>query len=142
MFLTTVVPSSNTVSTADEMSRFAEIWRRGGELEGVQVLRPETLRSAVRQSRRLRPDVATGLAPARWGTGFQLGTDRFGPFGRDAPEAFGHLGLVNIAIWADPERQLAAGVVSSGKPGIDPELKRYRALMDRIAAEIPRVPIA
>jgi CubicO group peptidase (beta-lactamase class C family) len=71
-----------------------------------------------------------------------LGTDRFGPFGRDAPEAFGHLGLVNIAIWADPERQLAAGVVSSGKPGIDPELKRYRALMDRIAAEIPRVPIA
>ena len=104
---------------ADEMSRFAEIWRRGGELDGVQVMRPETLRGAVRQSRRLRPDFATGLAPARWGTGFQLGTDRFGPFGRNAPAAFGHLGLVNIAIWADPERQLAAGVVSSGKPGRD-----------------------
>ncbi|MGB6765263.1 serine hydrolase, partial [Mycobacterium sp.] len=118
---------------------FAEIWRRGGELDGVQVMRPETLRGAVRQSRRLRPDVATGLAPARWGTGFQLGTDRFGPFGRDAPAAFGHLGLVNIAIWADPERRLAAGVVSSGKPGRDPELKRYTALVDRIAAEIPRV---
>jgi CubicO group peptidase (beta-lactamase class C family) len=142
MFLTTVVPSSNTVSTADEMSRFAEIWRRGGELDGVRVMRPETLRGAVRQSRRLRPDVATGLVPARWGTGFQLGTDRFGPFGRDAPAAFGHLGLVNIAIWADPERQLAAGVVSSGKPGRDPELKRYTALMDRIAAEIPRIPSA
>jgi CubicO group peptidase (beta-lactamase class C family) len=140
MFLTTVVPSSNTISNADEMSRFAEIWRRGGELDGVQVVRPETLRGAVRQSRRLRPDFATGLAPARWGTGFQLGTDRFGPFGRDAPAAFGHLGLVNIAIWADPERQLAAGVVSSGKPGRDPELKRYTALMDRIAAEIPRMP--
>jgi CubicO group peptidase (beta-lactamase class C family) len=139
MFLTTVVPSSNTVSNADEMSRFAEIWRRGGELDGVQVLRSETLRGAVRQSRRLRPDVATGLAPARWGTGFQLGTDRFGPFGRNAPAAFGHLGLVNIAIWADPERRLAAGVVSSGKPGRDPELKRYTALVDRIAAEIPRV---
>jgi hypothetical protein len=26
-FLTTVVPSSNTVLNADEMSRFAEIWR-------------------------------------------------------------------------------------------------------------------
>ena len=103
------------------------------------MLRSETLRGAVRQSRRLRPDVATGLAPARWGTGFQLGTDRFGPFGRNAPAAFGHLGLVNIAIWADPERRLAAGVVSSGKPGRDPELKRYTALVDRIAAEIPRV---
>ena len=34
-FLTTIIPSSNTVSTANEMSRFAEIWRRGGELDGV-----------------------------------------------------------------------------------------------------------
>jgi hypothetical protein len=47
--------------------------------------------------------------------------------------------LVNCAIWNDPERELAAGVVSSGKPGKDPEVKRYTALMDRIAAEIPRV---
>jgi len=139
LFLKTVIPSSNTISNADEMSRFAEIWRRGGELDGVRVMSPETLRGAAKQARRLRPDIATGLLPARWGTGFQLGTKRFGPFGRDAPAAFGHLGLVNCAIWNDPERQLAAGVVSSGKPGKDPEVKRYTALMDRIAAEIPRV---
>jgi CubicO group peptidase (beta-lactamase class C family) len=139
MFLKTVVPSSNTISNADEMSRFAEIWRRGGELDGVRVMSPETLRGAAKQCRRLRPDVATGLLPARWGTGFQLGTKKFGPFGRGAPAAFGHLGLVNCAIWNDPERQLAAGVVSSGKPSSDPEVKRYTALMDRIAAEIPRV---
>jgi CubicO group peptidase (beta-lactamase class C family) len=141
MFLTTVVPSSNTVSNAYEMSRFAEIWRRGGELDGVQVMSPETLHRAVRECRRLRPDFATGLVPLRWGTGFMLGSDRFGPFGRNAPAAFGHLGLVNVAIWADPERGLAAGLVSSGKPGRDPEAKRYTTLMDRIAAEIPRVPV-
>ncbi|HYB82339.1 MAG TPA: lipase LipE [Mycobacterium sp.] len=136
-FLTTIVPSSNTVSTANEMSRFAEIWRRGGELDGVRVMSPETLRGAVAECRRLRPDFAVGLMPARWGTGFILGTDRFGPFGRHAPAAFGHLGLVNIAIWADPERGLAAGLVSSGKPGRDPEGRRYTALMDKITAEIP-----
>ena len=45
-------------------------------------------REATRQCRRLRPDVATGLLPARWGTGFQLGTKRFGPFGRGAPAAW------------------------------------------------------
>jgi CubicO group peptidase (beta-lactamase class C family) len=136
-FLTTIVPSSNTVSTANEMSRFAEIWLRGGELDGVRVMSPETMRGAVAECRRLRPDFAIGLMPARWGSGFILGTNRFGPFGRNAPTAFGHLGLVNVAVWADPPRGLAAGVISSGKPGRDPEARRYTALMDSIAAEIP-----
>ncbi|MEB3065287.1 lipase LipE [[Mycobacterium] zoologicum] len=137
LYLTSVIPSSNTVSTAFEMSRFAEIWRRGGELDGVRVVSPETMAAATAQCRRLRPDVATGLVPLRWGTGFMLGSNRFGPFGRGAPAAFGHLGLVNVAIWADPARGLSAGLISSGKPGSDPEAKRYTALMDRIAAEIP-----
>ncbi len=136
-FLTTVVPSSNTVSTANELSRFAEIWRRGGELDGVRIVSPERMYEAVQECRRLRPDFAVGLTPARWGTGYMLGTKRFGPFGRNAPTAFGNLGLANIAIWADPARGLAAGVISSGKPGRDPALKRYTALMDTIAAEIP-----
>ncbi|WP_157521407.1 serine hydrolase, partial [Mycobacterium sp. ACS4331] len=136
-FLTSVVPSSSTVSNAVELSRFAEMLRRGGELDGVRVLRPETLRAATRQARRLRPDVATGLKPMRWGTGYMLGSRRFGPFGRNTPAAFGHTGLVDIAVWADPDRDLAAAVVSSGKPGANPEAKRYPALLDRIAAEIP-----
>ena len=137
-FLTSVVPSSSTVSTADELSRFAEILCRGGELDGIRVLRPETVLAAVRECRRLRPDVATGLAPIRWGTGYMLGSKRFGPFGKDAPEAFGHTGLTNIAIWADPARRLSVGLVSSGKPGRHPEAGRYPALLDRINAEIPR----
>ena len=138
LFLTSVVPSSSTVSTADELSRFAELLVRGGELDGVRVLSHETLRSAVRERRRLRPDVATGLAPMRWGTGYMLGSRRFGPFGRDAQGAFGHTGLSNIAVWADAERSLSVGVVSSGKPGRHPEAGRYTSLLDRINAEIPR----
>jgi CubicO group peptidase (beta-lactamase class C family) len=136
-FLTSVVPSSSTVSTADELSRFADMLRRGGELDGVRVMRPETLRAATTECRRLRPDVATGLAPLRWGTGYMLGSKRFGPFGRNAPAAFGHTGLVNIAVWADPQRALAAGLISSGKPGSHREANRYTAVLDRITAEIP-----
>lgn len=136
MFLTSVVPSSSTVSTAEELSRFAEMLCRGGELDGVRVMRPETLRAATREARRLRPDVATGLAPIRWGTGYMLGSKRFGPFGRNAPAAFGHTGLTNIAVWADPSRNLAVGLVSSGKPGSHPEAGRHTALLDRINAEI------
>jgi len=138
-FLTGVVPSSNTVSNAHELSRFAEILRRGGELDGVRVLSPETLREATREARRLRPDLATGLAPMRWGTGYMLGSKRFGPFGRDADGAFGHTGLTDIAMWADPQRALSVAVVSSGKPSGHPEAKRYPALLNAINAEIPRV---
>ncbi|WP_307829491.1 lipase LipE [Antrihabitans stalagmiti] len=134
-FLTGVLPSSNTVSTAFELCRFAEMLRRGGELDGVRVVNPETLRSAVVQQRRLRPDIATGGVPLRWGTGYMLGSRRFGPFGRNASAAFGHTGLTNIAMWADPERNLSAAVVSSGKPGSHPEAKRYPALLDTIAEE-------
>ncbi len=136
-FLTSVVPSSSTISTADELSRFAEILCRGGELDGVRVFSPQTLRAATRQARRLRPDVATGLVPLRWGTGYMLGSKRFGPFGRDAAAAFGHTGLTDIAVWADPERKLSAAVISSGKPSGHREAKRYPALLDAITAELP-----
>lgn len=137
-FLTSVVPSSSAVSNAQELSRFAELLCRGGELDGVRVLSPQTLAAATAQARRLRPDVATGLKPMRWGTGYMLGSERFGPFGRHAPGAFGHTGLVDIAVWADPQRGLSAAVVSSGKPGSHREARRYPALLDRINAEIPR----
>ncbi|WP_019972413.1 lipase LipE [Mycobacterium sp. 141] len=138
LFLTSVVPSSSTVSNADELSRFAEILRRGGELDGVRIMQPETLRAAIKPARRMRPDVATGLKPMRWGTGYMLGGKRFGPFGKNTEAAFGHTGLVDIAVWADPARALSAAIVSSGKPGGHREANRYPAVLDRIAAEIPQ----
>ena len=136
-FLTGVLPSSNTVSTAFELSRFAEILRRGGELDGVRVLKPETLSNALTPQTRLRPDFATGLLPLRWGVGYMLGSNRFGPFGRGAGRSFGHLGLLDIAVWADPERGLSGGLISSGKPGPHKGMNLYPALMDRITAHIP-----
>jgi CubicO group peptidase (beta-lactamase class C family) len=100
-------------------------------------MKPETLQAATAQARRMRPDVATGLKPMRWGTGYMLGGKRFGPFGRNTPAAFGHTGLVDTAVWADPQRSLSAAIVSSGKPGGHSEANRYPAVLDRIAAEIP-----
>jgi CubicO group peptidase (beta-lactamase class C family) len=47
-FLTSVIPSASIVTSANELSRFFEIFRRGGELDGVRVMQPETLRRAQR----------------------------------------------------------------------------------------------
>ena len=50
-----------------------------------------------------------------------------------------HWETLLAGIVADPERRLSAGLISSGKPGRHREANRYPALLDRIAAEIPRV---
>ena len=127
----------NTVSTAEELSRFAELLRRGGELDGVRVLREDTLAAAIAPVRRLRPDIATGGWPMRWGTGYMLGDKRFGPFGRDTAGAFGHTGLVDIAVWTDRARGLSAAIVSSGKPGSNPDPRLYPGVLSTISASIP-----
>ncbi len=94
-----------------------------------------TLRRGDR--RRLRPDRHRADA-AGWGTelhaGVRQGTE---PFGRNAPAAFGHLSLVNIAVLGRLN-ELSGGLISSSKPGRDPEAGRYGALLNAITAEIPR----
>jgi len=44
---TGVVPSGNVVTTANEFSRFFELLRAGGELDGVRILQPRTVRRAT-----------------------------------------------------------------------------------------------
>src|SRR5204862_1298035 len=42
-FLTAVVPAANIITSANELSRFFEIFRAGGALDGVRVMKPETI---------------------------------------------------------------------------------------------------
>lgn len=137
-FLTSVVPSSSGVSTAQELSKFYEILRRGGGMDGVRVLESQTLERALTPTTWTRPDIAVGLRPMRWGSGFMLGGKRSGPFGRNTAGSFGHMGLIDVAGWADPRRGLAGGLITSGKPGPHANANGYNILMNRIAAVIPQ----
>jgi CubicO group peptidase (beta-lactamase class C family) len=138
-FLTAVLPSANIVTTAHELSRFYEIFRRGGELEGVRVMAPETLRTALTEQSRLELDLSL-VFPGRFSYGLMLGARWLSLYGRDTDLAFGHLGLINIMGWADPERGIAGGLITSGKALVYPEVSRFYGLMQRIAAEVPKVP--
>jgi len=42
--------------------------------------------------------------------------------------------------WADPERGLAAAIMTNGKPALYPEIARFYLLTQRITSEAPRVP--
>ena len=138
-FLTAVVPAANVVTTAHELSRFYELFRRGGELDGVRVMKAATVRAAITEQSRLEVDLSLGF-PTRFGSGLMLGAQLLSLYGRDTQHAFGHLGFTNILAWADPERALACAVLTNGKPVIYPEIPRFYGLMQRITTEAPKVP--
>jgi CubicO group peptidase (beta-lactamase class C family) len=138
-FLTAIVPSANVVTTAEELSRFYEIFRCGGRLDHVRIMQPETIRHALTEQSRLEVDLSLGF-PTRFSYGLMLGSQLLSLYGRDTQHAFGHLGFTNMLAWADPERALSVAVMSNGKPILYPEMGRFYLLMQRITTEAPKVP--
>jgi len=130
-FLTAVVPAGNVVSTANELSRFYQLLLNGGTLDGVHVFEPRTIRRATQEHSYLEFDL-TLVLPLRYGMGFMLGGNFVSLYGPGTPNAFGHLGFTNIISWADPDRQVAGTLMTSGKPLVYPELYFLHDLMWQI----------
>jgi len=137
-FLTGIVPSGNVVTTANELSRFFDLLLAGGELDGVRILEPRTIRRAISE-RAFREIDFSLVAPLRHASGFMLGASAFSLFGPDTDEAFGHLGFTNVLGWADPERALSVGLMTSGKPMLHPALGDLWLLTRAIGQEAPKV---
>lgn len=136
-FLTAIVPSGNVVTTANELSRFFELLRRGGELDGIEIFEPRTIRRATSEQSYREIDFTLG-APLRYAMGFMLGAQLLSLYGPDTEQAFGHLGFTNILGWADPERGLSGALLTSGKPILYPELPDLWSVMRRIGIEAPK----
>ena len=139
-FLTGIVPAANLVTTANELSRFFEVMRCGGELDGVRVMETETIRNALVEQSHLEVDLSLGF-PTRFSHGLMLGAQLISLYGRDTQHAFGHLGFTNMLAWADPERAISVAVLNSGKPIVYPEVYRFLGTMQKITSEMPKVPV-
>src|SRR5262249_23711919 len=87
----------------------------------VDVFEPRTVRRALVEQSYFEIDLTLGL-PFRYGMGFMLGDRWFSPYGPDTPYAFGHIGFTNVVSWADPEREVSAALITTGKPVIYPQL--------------------
>jgi CubicO group peptidase (beta-lactamase class C family) len=120
-FLTGIVPSGNIVATANDLSRFYQLLLNGGALGGIRVFDPLTIRRATSEQSYLEFDL-TLVLPFRYGMGFMLGGEWFSLYGPGTQYAFGHLGFTNVISWADPEREVAAAILTSGKPLIYPQI--------------------
>lgn len=136
-YLTAIIPSGNIVSNANELSRFYELLLAGGELDGVRVFQPRTVRRAVAEQSYLEFDLSLAM-PVRYGMGFMLGGKRISFYGPDTPHAFGHIGFINILAWADPERRISAALVTTGKPFLYPEMRHFSDITRQISEAFPK----
>jgi CubicO group peptidase (beta-lactamase class C family) len=89
------------LSTARDYGRFLEMIRRGGELDGIRILAPRTVK--------LMTTNQVGTLHSSTGLGFGLGfetTDRYGANGMDSEGAFGWGGAYGTVYRVDPEAKL------------------------------------
>jgi CubicO group peptidase (beta-lactamase class C family) len=145
-FLQGVIPAANVVTTANELCRFFELLRAGGELDGVRIYEPRTLNRALTEQSYREIDLTLGF-PSRFSYGMMLGAEVLSLYGPDTELAWGHLGFTNIIGWADAERAVSGAIITSGKPVLYPELPLFWNLMrtiGRIAPKIDRekIPVA
>lgn len=136
-FVTGIVPSGNVFTTAEELSAFLQCLLQEGELGGVRVFEPRTIRHALNEESYREIDL-TLFAPLRYGLGPMLGDDPVGLFGPHTAKAFGHLGFSNVFPWADPEREISVAFITSGKAVLSLHAIRLFQLLWRINSAFPK----
>jgi CubicO group peptidase (beta-lactamase class C family) len=137
-FRTGVIPAANIVATAEELSAFYQCLLNEGELYGVRIFEPRTVRHATAEQSYWELDLTLGL-PLRYGLGFMLGGELVSLFGPDTPRAFGHLGFTNIISWADPDRALSVALLTTGKPFLSLHVLKLWQFLIRVGWAFPRI---
>ena len=91
-----VAGNAGLFSTAHDLARFAAMLARGGELDGVRVLRAET----IHQFTQRQP--GAGTRALGWDTPDRSGAGAAGL--HISTRAFGHTGFTGTSLWVDPDR--------------------------------------
>lgn len=133
-FYRRVIPSANVIGTANEVSRLFELLLRGGELGGKRILEARTLQRAYAETAYMELDRVL-LFPVRYGQGLMLGAPRISPFGPGLGKAFGHIGFMNVFCYADPERDIAVSLMTTGKILFDTHLPFLVDVLWKIARQ-------
>jgi len=114
LFMDSVIPAGNMYASANDATKVFQMLLNGGEYNGNRILKPETIAEAIRPTSSMQIDRSL-LFPASYSAGFMLGADPAGMFGPRSGDTYGHLGLLNILIWADPRRELSVALLNTGK---------------------------
>lgn len=116
-------PGGSGYGPIRELGRFYEMLLKGGELNGARVIEPETIDLFTARHREDMHDKSFDHV-IDWGLGFIPNSAHHGletvPYGfgpHASEQAFGHSGYQSSIGFADPEHDLAVGIVFNGMPG-------------------------
>ena len=125
------MPSTNGHASARAVARIYSVLACGGAIDGVRLLRTETIERAIAEASS-GPDLVL-RRPSRFGLGFQL-TQPERPLGTN-PRSFGHFGAGGSLGFADPDAQLAFAYTMN-QPGPRWQNPRNRGLIDAVYASL------
>jgi CubicO group peptidase (beta-lactamase class C family) len=93
------------VSTSDDYARFLQMLLNRGALDGVRLLRPETVDAMTRPQTENQP-LWIGVHGSRFGYGFGVTTQPDAEGKKDAVGSFSWGGIYYTDFWVDPEHEL------------------------------------
>jgi len=142
------LPGAGCVSTVQDVLRFAEMLRRGGELDGARILSPAMLDFCTRNHtgtlRNVLFDMWIGVRnwieyPASIGCGFFMRGEGnlpglFSPM--NSPRSFGGFGAGSTGFTVDPVRDLSFAFMSSGLMEDSYHFERIAVLQSMVLAAI------
>ncbi len=131
------IPAGNMVATAEESNRFFQMLLDQGRYQGKQIVSPLAIRRATQEVGPHEFDRVLKL-PLRCSPGMMLGGAPYGLYGPHTGQAFGHVGLINTFIWADPERNLTVSLLTTGKPLVAHNLPPLLQLLREVNRRVPR----
>jgi CubicO group peptidase (beta-lactamase class C family) len=110
--LRVAIPAANGLFTARSLARMYAALAAEGEIDGVRLLSPQTLRRAT-ERQQATPGRAVLPFDMRWRLGYHgVFTTRGFP-----SRAFGHFGFGGSGAWADPRRELAVAMTTNSGMG-------------------------
>jgi CubicO group peptidase (beta-lactamase class C family) len=142
------IPGGGCITTVQDVHRFAEMLRRGGELDGQRILSPAMLEFCTRNHtgnlRNVLFDMWIGVRnwieyPASIGCGFFMRGEGnlpglFSPM--NSPRTFGGFGAGSTGFTVDPVRELTFAFLSSGLMEDSYHFERIGALQSLVLAAI------
>jgi CubicO group peptidase (beta-lactamase class C family) len=143
------LPAGGCLTTTHDLFRFAECFRRGGELDGVRILSPSTIRVMTTNQTGTLPNGLWDYAratlgwpdfPAYLGYGFFIrGEGAWFPtaFGTtSSASTYGGFGAGSNAFWVDPARDLVCVFLSAGLMAETSSFLRHQKIGDLVQAAL------